>query len=269
MYTVVPYLVKFIDSLTNIYVRYNRKRLKGKNGREDTAMALATLHHVLVVLCKTMSPFTPFFTENMYQNLKKVLQSQPDSLHWCDFPLAEEERQGDTHIEESVRRMQSVIEIVRQLRTKHNRSVKTPLKEITVVHVDDSFLSDISGELQEYVADESNVQNIVVCNDPLKYASLKAVPDWRILGKKLGKRMGSFAKSIQSLPHDQLVALKDGKSIEIEGESISPEEVKIMTEFMMPEGFTEEQLDAAGDGEVLVLVDLRIDDDMIESRTTR
>jgi isoleucyl-tRNA synthetase len=37
----------------------------------------------------------------------------------------------------------------------------------------------------------------------------------------------------------------------------------------MPEGFTEEQLDAAGDGEVLVLVDLRIDDDMIESRTTR
>jgi isoleucyl-tRNA synthetase len=269
LYTVVPYLVKFIDNLTNIYVRYNRKRLKGKNGREDTAMALATLHHVLVVLCKTMSPFTPFFTENMYQNLKKVLQSQPDSLHWCDFPLAEEERQGDTHIEESVRRMQSVIEIVRQLRTKHNRSVKTPLKEITIVHVDDSFLSDISGELQEYVADESNVQNIVVCNDPLKYASLKAVPDWRILGKKLGKRMGSFAKSIQSLPHDQLVALKDGKSIEIEGESISPEEVKIMTEFMMPEGFTEEQLDAAGDGEVLVLVDLRIDDDMIESRTTR
>lgn len=28
LYTVVPYLVKFIDSLTNIYVRYNRKRLK-------------------------------------------------------------------------------------------------------------------------------------------------------------------------------------------------------------------------------------------------
>lgn len=28
LYTVVPYLVRFIDSLTNIYVRYNRKRLK-------------------------------------------------------------------------------------------------------------------------------------------------------------------------------------------------------------------------------------------------
>lgn len=269
LYTVVPYLVKFIDSLTNIYVRYNRKRLKGKNGRDDTAMALATLHHVLVVLCKAMAPFTPFFTENMYQNLKRALQNQPDSLHWCDFPLAEKEREGDTHIEESVGRMQSVIDIVRQLRTKHNRSVKTPLKEITIVHVDESFLSDISGDLQEYVAEESNVQNIIVCNDPLKYASLKAVPDWRILGKRFGKRMGNMAKAIQDLPHDQLIALKDGQSIDIEGESISPVEVKIMTEFMMPEGFTEEELDAAGDGEVLVLVDLRVDNDMIESKTTR
>ena len=269
LYTVVPYLVRFIDNLTNIYVRYNRKRLKGRNGKEDTAMALSTLHHVLLVLCKAMAPFTPFFTENMYQNLKRALQNQPDSLHWCDFPLAEKEKEGDKHIEESVQRMQSVIDIVRQLRTKHNRSVKTPLKEITIVHVDESFLSDISGDLKEYVAEESNVQNIVVCNDPLKYATLKAVPDWRILGKRLGKRMGSFAKSIQDLTNDQLVALKDGKNIEIHGESISPDEVKIMTEFTMPEGFTEEQLDAAGDGEVLVLVDLRIDDDMMESKTTR
>ena len=28
LYTVVPQLVTFIDQLTNIYVRYNRKRLK-------------------------------------------------------------------------------------------------------------------------------------------------------------------------------------------------------------------------------------------------
>jgi len=28
LYTVVPFLVKFIDDLTNIYIRFNRKRLK-------------------------------------------------------------------------------------------------------------------------------------------------------------------------------------------------------------------------------------------------
>jgi isoleucyl-tRNA synthetase len=32
LYTVVPQLVTFIDQLTNIYVRYNRKRLKVRGG---------------------------------------------------------------------------------------------------------------------------------------------------------------------------------------------------------------------------------------------
>ena len=52
LYTVVPELVTFIDNLTNIYVRYNRRRLKGRNGREDTCMALAILFDTLLVVCK-------------------------------------------------------------------------------------------------------------------------------------------------------------------------------------------------------------------------
>lgn len=62
LYTVVPYLVRFIDSLTNVYVRYNRKRLKGAKGPEDCALALASLFDVLLTVCKVMAPFTPFFT---------------------------------------------------------------------------------------------------------------------------------------------------------------------------------------------------------------
>ena len=271
LYTVVPFLVKFIDNLTNIYVRYNRKRLKGRNGPEDTAMALATLHHVLVMLCKAMAPFTPFFTENMYQNLKRAMQDeQPASLHWCDFPAAEEEMSGDEHLQASVTRMQSVIDIVRQIRTKHNRSVKTPIKEVIIAHVDDSFLADIAGELQEFVAEECNTLNIQVCNDPMKYSILKADPDFRVLGKKLGKKMGQVAKAIKNLPQDELISLKDGKSIEVEGETITPDDVKILNEFKMPEGYPNpEELDAAGDGEVLVLVDLHIDTDMLTSKMAR
>lgn len=54
LYTVVPFLVRFIEQLTNIYVRYNRKRLKGHAGQDDgdCENALAVLYHTLVVLCK-------------------------------------------------------------------------------------------------------------------------------------------------------------------------------------------------------------------------
>ena len=48
-----------------------------------------------------------------------------------------------------------------------------------VVHLDAYFLEDITGKLLEYVKEELNVRSVVPCNDPLKYASLRAEPDFR------------------------------------------------------------------------------------------
>ncbi|XP_015415308.1 PREDICTED: isoleucine--tRNA ligase, cytoplasmic, partial [Myotis davidii] len=66
LYTVVPRLVKFVDVLTNWYVRMNRRRLKGENGMEDCVTALETLFSVLLSLCRLMvrffAPYTPFLT---------------------------------------------------------------------------------------------------------------------------------------------------------------------------------------------------------------
>ncbi|XP_054831699.1 isoleucine--tRNA ligase, cytoplasmic isoform X2 [Eublepharis macularius] len=54
LYTVVPRLVKFVDILTNWYVRMNRRRLKGENGTDDCIMALETLFSVLFSMCRLM-----------------------------------------------------------------------------------------------------------------------------------------------------------------------------------------------------------------------
>lgn len=43
LYTVVPRLLNFIDELTNWYIRFNRRRLKGENGVEDCLKALNSL----------------------------------------------------------------------------------------------------------------------------------------------------------------------------------------------------------------------------------
>ena len=59
LYTVVPYLVNFIEQLTNIYVRYNRKRLKGRTGAADSLLALATLYDTLFTLCKVRGGRSP------------------------------------------------------------------------------------------------------------------------------------------------------------------------------------------------------------------
>ena len=90
LYTVAPRLVAFIEALCNTYVRFNRGRLKGKGGPDDAAMALATLYDVLLTLCKAMAPFTPFFCETMFRNLRRAAPpgALPESVHFCDFPTA-------------------------------------------------------------------------------------------------------------------------------------------------------------------------------------
>jgi isoleucyl-tRNA synthetase len=89
LYTVVPFLLKFVDNLTNVYVRFNRKRLKGRTGEDDSRIALSTLYYVLLTTCKAMAPFTPFFTENMYQNLRRATPNSDESVHYCSFPDVE------------------------------------------------------------------------------------------------------------------------------------------------------------------------------------
>ena len=38
---------------------------------------------------QVMAPFTPFFCESLYQNLRRALPpNAPQSVHWCDFPEA-------------------------------------------------------------------------------------------------------------------------------------------------------------------------------------
>ena len=54
LYTVVPRLVKFVDELTNWYVRMNRRRLKGETDVADCHSALATLFSVLFTMIKVM-----------------------------------------------------------------------------------------------------------------------------------------------------------------------------------------------------------------------
>lgn len=54
LYTIIPRLLDLIDELTNWYIRFNRKRLKGEDGKEDTMTALNTLFETLFTLCRTM-----------------------------------------------------------------------------------------------------------------------------------------------------------------------------------------------------------------------
>ena len=61
---------------------------------------------------------------------------------------------GDEHIVQSVARMQQVIELSRTIRERHAKPLKQPLRSLTVVAADASFLANLQGELRQYVIEE-------------------------------------------------------------------------------------------------------------------
>lgn len=132
LYTVTPQLLKLIDTLTNWYIRFNRKRLKGENGIEDAKIALNVLFEVLYTLTRLMAPFTPFICETMYQNLRNYLPETTEdnrSVHFLMFPEVKEEYFNED-IERAVSRMQSVIELGRVIREQKTISLKVLCKLI-------------------------------------------------------------------------------------------------------------------------------------------
>ncbi|XP_006656298.1 isoleucine--tRNA ligase, cytoplasmic-like [Oryza brachyantha] len=267
LYTVVPYLVKYIDNLTNIYVRFNRKRLKGRTGEEDCRVSLSTLYHALVTTCVAMAPFTPFFTETLYQNLRKVSSKPEDSIHFCSFPSTTGER--DERVEQSVNRMMTIIDLARNIRERHNKALKTPLKEMVVVHPDNEFLEDITGKLKEYVMEEMNVKTVTPCNDPMLYASLRAEPNFSVLGKRLGKDMGKVSNEVKKMTQEQILAFEQSGEISLFGHCLKLDDIKVIRQFKRPANVTENEIDAAGDGDVLVVLDLRADQSLFEAGVAR
>ncbi|XP_038711378.1 isoleucine--tRNA ligase, cytoplasmic-like [Tripterygium wilfordii] len=267
LYTVIPYLLKFLDNLTNIYVRFNRKRLKGRTGEDDCRIALSTLYNVLLTSCKVMAPFTPFFTEALFQNLRKACNGLEESVHYCSFP--QEDGKRDDRIERSVARMTTVIDLARNIRERHSKPLKSPLREMIVVHPDTDFLDDIAGKLREYVLEELNVRCLVPCNDTLKYASLRAEPDFSALGKRLGKSMEAVAKEVKAMSQGDILAFEKEGEVTIATHRLMLTDIKVVREFKRPAGLTEKEIDANGDGDVLVVLDLRPDESLFAAGVAR
>ncbi|CAM0143101.1 isoleucine--tRNA ligase [Umbelopsis sp. WA50703] len=270
LYTVVPRLLTLIDTLTNWYVRFNRKRLKGEEGVEEAEKAMNTLFEVLFTLCRTMAPFTPFLTENMYQGLKKfipqgeIVTVDDRSIHFLDFPEPREEY-FDPEIERAVGRMQAVIDLGRNIRERNTISLKTPLKELVVIHPDAQYHEDIKA-LEKYIYEELNVRDIVVTSDENKFGiKYKLEADLRALGQKLKKDAQKVKKALPEVTNEEAKQFAQTNEITVAGHKLTDEDLKIIRYF---------DSDSSGyqtnsDKSVLILLDIKRYEDLEQEGLAR
>lgn len=229
LYNVVPALFNFIEDLTNWYIRLNRSRFWGEGLDADKCNAYSTLYTAIRELTIAMAPFAPFLSEHIFGELSKFNASEKEiSVHLCDYPTADASK-IDPILEDAVDRMQQLILLGRQKRNQVQIKVKTPLSRLTVIHKDSALLKEIA-KLEMYIQSELNVKNVEYSTEEDKYINLYAKPNFKVLGKKLGKRMGQVGGLIQKLSAAELNDFEAKGSVVLDGETLVAEDIDIFRE---------------------------------------
>ena len=240
--------VGFVDQLTNWYIRRSRRRFWTDEDSQDRREAFATLYYVLKNLVKIAAPFIPFVTEAIYRNLRK--ENEPLSVHLTDYPLYHKEWRN-FEIEEGMESLQSVVSLGHALRKEHKLKVRQPLPKAEIACASQEHLKFLESQ-KRLIAEELNVKEIVFHTSDKDFVLLKAKPNFRILGKKVGKRMPAVQKKIGELSVEDLSKLFKGLEITIHVEG---EPVEITSEDVQVERLVKEGLIADTVGEVTIALD--------------
>lgn len=267
LYTVVPRLTKFIDQLTNWYVRMNRRRLKGEGGINDCYHALNTLYDVLLAMVKMMAPFTPFLTEYMYQRLRLLNdKSEAGSVHYEMMPISNP-AMINVNIERAVARMQAVVELGRVMRDRRTVPIKYPLTEVVVIHREQSYLDDIKS-LQDFIASELNVRTIVLSQDKKKYGvSTRAEPDHKLLGLRLKGDFKIVSQKIRELTDADIQAQSTRGWFEVAGHRLEANEVHII--YQLDSATNSGDYEAHSDNDVLALLNMKPNQELLDEGIAR
>ncbi len=255
-------LVGFIDHLTNWYIRRSRVRFWADEDSEDRRSAFSTLYTVLLMVSKISAPFIPFLSEAVYQDLR--VDSMPISVHLCPYPTYQPKHRHED-LEREMEYVQEAVSIGHSLRKEYKLKVRQPLQKAHIA----SSSSEIIGYLQkqkQLILDELNVKEIDFHTDEGQFIRLQGKPNFRILGKKVGKLLPQVQKDVTLLSQKDLQSLLAGKPIimNVEGASIELTSEDVLVEKIVLEGM------AAGKGkEVTIALDTHLTEDLLVEGVAR
>jgi len=191
-------LARFIDDLSNWYVRRSRRRFW-----DGDLAALGTLHECLVTLTQLLSPMVPFITEHVWQEVVKPADAAAaDSVHLTDFPIAAKEL-INAELNAQVAMTRRVVELGRAARAESAIKIRQPLQRALISA---PGWAKLPSDMREQIADELNVidlADIADADGDLVNISVKA--NFKSLGAKYGKDVQEISKAIGALDATTLV----------------------------------------------------------------
>ena len=250
-------LDEFVDEMSNWYVRRCRERFWAKGMEQDKINAYMTLYTALVTICKCAAPMVPFMTEEIYQNLVRSIDtSAPESIHLCDFPVANE-----AYINEELEKNMEIVLKVKGMghaaRNTANIKIRQPLGTMFIKGVEElpEFYEDI-------IRDEVNVKKLVFTDDVREFTSYTFKPQLRTVGPKYGKQLGGIQKTLATLDGnaamDQLNA-EGAIKFDVDGVNVELTKDDLLIDIAQKPGYV-----AEADNTVTVVLDTNLTEELVE-----
>lgn len=254
-------IANFVDKdLSNWYVRLSRRRYwKDSNltaGDTDKLSAYQTLYQCLEHVAIAMAPVAPFFADWLFIHLNQVTHRKNSSSVHLEIMQTGNPAWIDHELEITMDYAQRIVSLILSLRKKEKIRVRQPLQKVLIPVLDDQFEARVK-HVEQVIKSEVNIKDIEFVKDASGMIKKKVKPNFRTLGKKVGKEMNAVSNLIQQWTHAEIQQL----------EKLGKQEIHIgsnMFEILLDdvEIFTEDIPGwlVAQDGDITVALDVNIND---------
>ena len=263
VFSLMKSITKFIDDLSNWYVRRSRRRFWRSENNTDKKAAYSALYQVLIDLIKVMSPIIPFVSEKMYQNL--VLdKGEEESIHLCSFP----DYKKEFHDKRLIKNIDSIISIVslgRSARNRANIKNRQPLQRVHIYTPENNDVSLDDSSRQE-ILEELNIKECKFIDNPEDIISYRIKPNFATLKDRFDSEMKDVIGKLNQIDDSDKMRMINDAGINI---NFNGKEEKILKEDLMIEEIPKEGISVSSSNGIVVGVDTNISDSLLQEGIVR
>jgi len=194
-----------------------------------------------------------------------------DSVHFLKLPSYDYSRLNEATVD-AMETLQTIVELGRNVREKRNISLKTPVKNVAVVLRRNcpKIISNITGPLKSYILSELNSWDfsVIIEEDEHNWVTLSLVPDFSVLGKRLGKKMKSVKETIMNMSHKEAVSCLAKGTLKVEGVTIDTK-TEIISKLVFSKRGKQWEATSTQEGDLVVALDCSQDETVLSAGMAR
>lgn len=170
-----------LDDVSRFYVQTVRNRMSAEMSADKLGV-YKTLSEALLKATLLLNPFTPFITEQVYQNLRELWNCDEESVHFLSWPVSNSKSINKT-LEKKFKTLDRLISGTLSARQKSNIGVKWPLNNVKILTNLRGSKSTLK-ELERIFKDQTNVKSYSFISEPPKGVSIEYRLNFEVVKEK-------------------------------------------------------------------------------------